>query len=180
MYYLIIVFVLIYFINQTKKSYKLYNVQSKIDNELYLIEKTNDQMYDIEKANILAKIKIKIEILIKSLSTSDERRKLLETKSINLQERDNDKHIGYTINKGDKIGLCIDDDENTLFFVVLHELAHVITKSYGHDEKFWENFEFLIKQSVKLNIYDYKNYNKKSTNYCDKDITYTPYIIVKK
>ena len=113
---------------------------------------------------------------IKSLSISDERRRLLETKTINLQERDNNIHIGYTINKGDKIGLCIDDDENTLFFVVLHELAHVITRSYGHDDKFWKNFEFLIKQAVKLNIYDYQNYNKTSINYCNKDITYTPHI----
>jgi len=176
MYYLIVFLVLIYIIHTTKTSYKLYNVQSTVDNELYLVEKTNNQLYDIEKADILAKVNDKINILIKSLSTSDERRKLLESKNIKLQERDTDKHIGYTINKGDKIGLCIDDNENTLFFIVLHELAHVITKSYGHDDIFWKNFEFLIKQSIKINIYNYKNYNKNSTNYCDKEITYTPHI----
>ena len=175
MYYLIVILLLIYILN-LKTTYKLYNQTSSIDNEIYLVRKTDDKLYDIEKANMLAKVKLKIEILIKSLSRSDERRKLLENKRIKLEERENDKHIGYTINKGDKIGLCINDDENTLFFVVLHELAHVITQSYGHDEKFWSNFEFLIKQSIKLNIYDYKNYNKNSINYCDKDITYTPYI----
>lgn len=175
MYYLIIILLLIYILN-LRTTYELYNVKSTIDDELYLVKRTSDEMNDINRADILAKIKQKIEILIKSLSISDERRKLLETKSIKLEERDNNKHIGYTINKGDKIGICIDEDENSLFFVILHELAHVITKSYGHDETFWNNFEFLIKQSVKLNIYNYKNYNKNPVNYCDKDITYTPHI----
>ena len=179
MYYILVILVLICILSTKESSYTLYNVKSTIDNKLYLVERTNDKLYDIEKANLFSKVKLKIEILIKSLSTSDERRKFLESKTIKLEERDNKKYIGYTINKGDKIGLCIDDDENTLFFVVLHELAHVVTKSYGHDEKFWKNFEFLIKQSIKLNIYDYKNYNKKSINYCNKDIKYTPHIITK-
>ena len=76
MYYLIVFLVLIYIIHTTKTSYKLYNVQSTVDNELYLVEKTNNQLYDIEKADILAKVNDKINILIKSLSTSDGRRKL--------------------------------------------------------------------------------------------------------
>ena len=176
MYYLILILFLVYVYSYVAKDkYKLYKVQSTIDKKMYLVEKSNNEIYDIEKANILANTKLKIDILIKSLSISDERRILMENKSLNLQERDNNNHIGYTINKGDSIGLCIDDDENTLFFVVLHELSHVITKTYGHDEKFWNNFKFLIQQAVKLNIYDYKNYNKKSANYCKKDITYTPY-----
>ena len=180
MIYLIIIALLLYVFIKNKKSYnKLYEVTSSIDNKAYLIEKTDDELYDIEKADMLAKIQIKIDVLTTSLSRTDERRKILENKPIKLQERDNDKNIGYTINKGDSIGLCIDDDENTLFFIVLHELAHVITKSYGHDDLFWKNFEFLIKESIKLNIYDYKSYNKNPTNYCKKDITYTPHIITK-
>ena len=177
MYYLIVILVIIYILIKTKTTKNiLHEVVSSVDNEFYLIEKTNDRLYDIKKADILAKVKLKINVLIKSLSSTDERRKLLENKSIKLQERDNNNNIGYTINKGDNIGLCIDDDENTLFFIVLHELAHVITKSYGHDEMFWKNFEFLIKQAVKIKIYDYKNYNKNPINYCNKDITYTPHI----
>lgn len=176
MYYIIVILLLIYILNIKKQDSKLYNVISTIDNEQYLVEKTNDNLYDIKKADMLANVKLKIEILIQSLSSSDERKKLLESKKIKLQERDNRSNIGYTINKGDKIGLCITDDANTLFFVVLHELGHVITKSYGHDESFWKNFEFLIKAAVKLNIYDYKNYNKNPISYCNNDITYTPHL----
>ena len=162
-------------LSQNKKGKELYEVTSTIDNEKYLVKKTENELNDIIRADKLAKVKNKIEILTKSLSSSDEKRKLLEFAPLKLQERDTDRNIGYTINKGEKIGLCIEDDENTLFFVVLHELAHIITKSYGHPPEFWNNFQFLIKQSIKVNIYNYKNYNEKSINYCNKDIIYTPY-----
>lgn len=51
--------------------------------------------------------------------------------------------IGYNINKGYEIGLCIDGDVNEVFHVLIHELAHSVTKSYSHDAEFWENFEKL-------------------------------------
>ena len=52
----------------------------------------------------------------------------------------------YTINKGSYIGLCLENkDINTLFFVLLHELAHVGTKSVGHTQEFLEFFRFLLK-----------------------------------
>jgi hypothetical protein len=54
-------------------------------------------------------------------------------------------------------------------------LSHVVTKEYGHTDKFWDNFSILIKKSVELGLYEYKNYNEKPVNYCNKDITYTPY-----
>ena len=60
----------------------------------------------------------------------------------------------YSENKGEKIALCLnknkkrgeDDliDINTLTFVALHELSHIMTKSIGHKQEFWENFKFLL------------------------------------
>ena len=35
-------------------------------------------------------------------------------------------------------------DENTLTFVALHELSHIMTKSIGHTEEFWSNFKFML------------------------------------
>jgi hypothetical protein len=150
-------------------------VSSIVDNEKYLIKKEENIKTQIDKADKLARVNNKIQILIRSLSTSDERRKMLEEAPLKIQERKDTKEIGYTINKGEKIGLCLDDDENTLFFVVLHELSHVITKEYGHTDKFWKNFEFMIKQAVKLGVYDYKDYNKNPINYCNYKISYTPH-----
>ena len=52
------------------------------------------------------------------------------------------KYTSYSVNKGEKIVLCLRSrdgkdrliDENTLTFVSIHELAHIMTKSVGHTE----------------------------------------------
>ena len=49
MFYLIVILVLCYVLIKTKHKYnKLYEVTSSVDNKTYLIEKTNDEFYDIE------------------------------------------------------------------------------------------------------------------------------------
>ena len=40
-------------------------------------------------------------------------------------------------------------DENTLTFVAIHELAHIATKSIGHNDEFWNNFKFLLEEAKK-------------------------------
>ena len=123
---------------------KFYKVQSSVNNKEYLIEKTKDNTYDLQKANILANIETKTDILIKSLNKNSKHRQRLDEALIIFTERKTNKDIGYTLNKGDKIGLCIEDDENTLFFVVLHELAHIITPEFGHTTLFWDNFNTFV------------------------------------
>ena len=62
--------------------------------------------------------------------------------------------IGYNINKGYEIGLCIDGDANEIFHILIHELAHSVTKSYRHDVEFWENFEDLKSICKKCGVYE--------------------------
>ena len=173
--YILILAIIVYKICNFTINYNLHEIQSTVDNKKYLIQKNNNKKIEIEKANKLARVNEKVKILIKSLSPSDERRKLLEDAPMVLQERKDSKDIGYTVNKGDSIGLCLEDNENALFFVTLHELSHIITKSYGHPPAFWDNFGFLVKKSVELGIYDYKNYDSNPVNYCNYEISYTPY-----
>ena len=59
-------------------------------------------------------------------------------------------------------------------FVVIHELAHIITKSIGHTDEFWENMKFLLKISIKLGIYQEVDYKNKPEKYCGITITDTP------
>ena len=55
------------------------------------------------------------------------------------------KYTSYSINKGDKIVFCLRskdgsnklEDINTMMFVAIHELAHLMTKSIGHTTEFW-------------------------------------------
>lgn len=91
-------------------------------------------------------------------------------------------NTSYSINKGQKIVVCLrskDDfsfqDENTIFFVVLHELAHIMTKSIGHKKEFWDNFRYLLKHCIEIKLYKYQDFNKKSEPYCGIEITDTPY-----
>ena len=71
------------------------------------------------------------------------------------------EHTAYSENKGEKLAFCLNkergEDElidiNTLTFVALHELAHIMTLSIGHTEEFWTNFKFLIKEADVINVY---------------------------
>ena len=66
-------------------------------------------------------------------------------------------------------------DENTLTFLAVHELAHVMTESVGHTKEFWQNFKFLLKDAVKMGIYTPVDYKKKPKSYCGMNITDNPY-----
>ena len=90
----------------------------------------------------------------------------------------------YTINKGELIKICIREKKekkpfhsvNTLMFVVLHELAHVISKSIGHTGEFMENFRFLLREAPKYDIdYEPVDYSEHNINYCGVEVTHNPY-----
>jgi len=47
--------------------------------------------------------------------------------------------LGYNINKGTEIGLCLDGSPNEIMHVLIHELAHTVSSKYAHDDEFWKN-----------------------------------------
>lgn len=66
----------------------------------------------------------------------------------------------YTENKS-VITLCLKNpktgeyyDMNTIMYVALHELAHIVSKTHGHNEEFKRNFDALLSQASSLGIYD--------------------------
>ena len=89
----------------------------------------------------------------------------------------------YSENKGEKIAFClnknkVDDDLidlNTLTFVAIHELSHIMTKSVGHKQEFWENFKFLLENAKEAGIYQPVDYKKKPKEYCGMTINDNPY-----
>ena len=68
----------------------------------------------------------------------------------------------YSENKGEHIVVCLRDktqpphfpfvDENTLMFVLLHEMAHLMTESIGHTPEFWTNFKKILQDGVQAGI----------------------------
>jgi hypothetical protein len=93
----------------------------------------------------------------------------------------------YSENKGEKIVLCLRDktnapnyplvDLNTVMFVVLHEMAHLMTEELSsgkHTAEFWSNFRRILEDSAKIGIYKPVNYSRKPQEYCGMTITDSP------
>jgi len=96
----------------------------------------------------------------------------------------NSELTAYSENKGEKIAFCLnkkkeDDnnliDINTLTFVAIHELSHIMTVSIGHKQEFWQNFKFLLENAKTANIYDPVDYKKKPEEYCGMTISDNPF-----
>jgi len=93
------------------------------------------------------------------------------------------EHTAYSENKGEKIAFCLNKkkegtkliDLNTLTFVAIHELSHVMTKTEGHNRDFWENFKFLLINAKEANIYNPVDYKNSPQPYCGMTITDNPY-----
>ena len=89
----------------------------------------------------------------------------------------------YSENKGEKIAFCLNTtkngdkliDINTLTFVALHELSHILTESVGHKQDFWINFKFVLENAKAAGIYDPVDYKKNPKEYCGMTINDNPY-----
>jgi hypothetical protein len=92
------------------------------------------------------------------------------------------EYTAYSENKGEKIAFCLEKnkgkskliDLNTLTFVAIHELAHIMTKSEGHKQEFWQNFKFLLENAKDSKIYDPVDYKNEPQDYCGMKITDNP------
>lgn len=93
------------------------------------------------------------------------------------------EYTAYSENKGSKLAFCLRKkkeeykliDINTLTFVAIHELSHLMTESIGHKTDFWNNFKFLLQQAVDINIYNPVDYSMTPQEYCGMDIDDNPY-----
>lgn len=168
-----------YFLNEVEY------VTSTIDNKEYLVRSLPDKQ---EAADLLANIRKRLEKTVLHLQENfqeDERtnRLLKNFRSDRLSEgSENSKYTSYSINKGEKIVLCLRSrdkakklvDLNTMTFVALHELAHLATLSIGHTKEFWDNFKWILKEAIKIKIYTYQDFNSKPEGYCGIQITDQP------
>tara|TARA_B100001057_G_C22609447_1_gene855956 strand:+ start:296 stop:934 length:639 start_codon:yes stop_codon:yes gene_type:complete len=155
---------------------------------------------DKEKAaELLSKVRGNCETLVNHLSSDIKKNHKKYTKQNitdikrldknfrpdNISESNpGNNYTSYSINKGEKIVFCIRHkhteikgelvDINTIMFVAIHELAHLMTKSIGHTPEFWDNMRFLLKHGIDLGVYKYVNYNEHKEKYCGILITSTP------
>lgn len=168
-----------YFINEVEY------VTSTVDQKEYLVRSLPDKQ---EAADMLANIRSRLEKMVLHLRENfenDERSQLLlkNFRSDKLSEgSENSKYTSYSINKGEKIVLCLRSrdkakklvDLNTMTFVALHELSHLATVSVGHTKEFWDNFKWILKEAIKIKIYEFQDFNSKPEGYCGIQITDQP------
>lgn len=187
--FIIFITVFLIFTYYQSKYGEIITVRSEIDGKEYLVRNNQKYADSEEAADTLAIIRNKLVDLTNYLEKNDEKssavkRLLKNFRPDNITESPkSSKFTSYSVNKGEKIVFCLrsrDENEklidiNTLMFVALHELAHVMTKSVGHTEEFWSNFRYLLKNSIKLGIYKYQDFRKKPVKYCGITITDTPY-----
>ena len=93
----------------------------------------------------------------------------------------NEQGTSFIVEKGEEMHLCLRDKKtfkhhniNILMFVAIHELAHVMSSSFGHNEEFRLNFKFLLQNAVDSGIYTAENYNQSPVNFCGIKVTSTP------
>ena len=90
-------------------------------------------------------------------------------------------NTSFVVNKGDSIKLCLRSphtkkfhDFNTLVFVNLHELSHLLDRKWGHGKSFWTGFQFVLQEAVELGLYKEVDYEKHPAKYCGIVIKNSP------
>ena len=182
---IIIITILTIFIlfNYYNKNKDVTTVKSTVDNRIYLVAKLPDS---IDAANKLAEINKVILKLINYCSNINEPnfKRLKNYNPNTLSELvDKSKYTAYNVNKGEEIAICIRDknnkllnDMNSCMFIIIHELAHIMTFSEQHTPEFCNNMRLLLEKAEACNVYKPINYKLEPTFYCNQTMNHTPYI----
>jgi len=180
--------ILIYQLYQKSNSYELKCIIAQEDGKTYCVRDRNKLQ---QSAELLAKVTNNMTNMVSYMQQNhpeDERTKRLVdgfNPNAITETLPTSKLTAYSENKGEKIALCLNknkkkgEDElidiNTLTFVALHELSHIMTKSIGHKQEFWQNFKFLLENAKQAQIYNPVDYNKNPSEYCGMTLSDNPY-----
>ena len=160
-------------------------ITSSINNKKYAVQ---DDLPNYEAVpNKLATI----EQFIKRFTTylndkfpSDPRVKRLmrRLKTIKLEESELKEGVSsFTVNKGELISVCVRSKENhsqfhnhqLLLFVIIHELGHIASESFGHNDEFNTNFKWLLHEAQNVG-YTPVDYSVNPITYCGVNVTNNP------
>ena len=174
--------VFIYLLYQYHYYSKIEKISSKIDNRDYEVQIKEDAQ---EAADLIAQIRQKLILLVQHLIKTYSNDERIERFKQNFNPDkikegiDDPKYTSYSINKGEQIVLCLRTnnklmDLNTMMFVVLHEMAHICTESIGHTTEFWDNFKWILEESINIGIYKKQDFKLNNVEYCGMTITDSP------
>jgi hypothetical protein len=181
--------IIIYF-SYYNSSHVLKYVKSTFDNKFHLVRDLPGET-ELEAANMLAEIKSRLSKIVEHLRNkykedTDVKLLLKNFNTDNILETDiNDDDTSYSINKGEEISLCLRNknmkdhpihDINTLMFVSLHELSHLMTPAQydSHGKEFTENFVIILKEASEIGIYTPVDYASSPVDFCGIKIYSSP------
>jgi hypothetical protein len=186
-YVLIVLIVIICMrVYQSSDSFQLKCIVSDVDGNKYCVrERAKLDM----AADLLAQCTVNMKKLVKHMGKTypdqDNVRRLVEGFDPHQvgETLPTSEYTAYSENKGEKLAFCLNTtkngtkliDSNTLMFIALHEMAHVMTESIGHKEEFWKNFKFLLQNAVEIKIYTPVDYKNDPQQYCGIEINDNPY-----
>ena len=187
LFYIIIGFVLLVCLKMYHESetHNLKCIISDVDGERYCVrERAKLELAADLLANVTQRCKELVIYCGKKHPDNEEVQRLLQKfnpKKI-TETLPTSEYTAYSENKGEKIAFCLEKnkgqskliDLNTLTFVEIHELAHVMTKSEGHKQEFWQNFKFLLENAKDAGIYEPVDYKNEPQDYCGMKITDNP------
>ena len=174
-------------LSQTSQ-FPLTSVTSTVDGRQYQVRDMPDKQ---EAANLIANVRLKMQKLYESMKDKFPNKPQVKQWVQNftpsaerfLEATPDAEHTSYSVNKGEKIHLCLRQregnneslvSEHVMVFVALHEMAHVVTPSLGHGPDFWNNFGWLLKQAEAIKIYEYQDFKAQPVSYCGMHITDSP------
>ena len=158
------------------------------DEHFYIVRKSKfSDTTQTEAANIISKVIYTVNTIVKYMCENDlptsEIAYRLQYRWKNTVVREIAAHedtAAYTVNKGEEMRLCIRKEDGTfhdfnhLAFVVLHELGHMMSISYGHDEEFQSNFDAVIHIASSIGLYTPEDFDKNPIVYCGIKVTSSP------
>jgi hypothetical protein len=167
-------------------------VASSVDGEMYPVVDTFDNKRDA--ADIIAYINASYVRLIRHMRQN--RMDTVWAPNIEfLSENYNPTRLGehiplstsntsFVFNKGTKVRFCLRKigdrqqfyDRNTIMFVALHELSHMMTREYGHGKQFWDCFAFVLGEAKQIGLIRIVDYKKNPVEYCGIIISRNPAI----
>lgn len=142
----------------------------------------------VEAANRLAQLETLLRRFLRAaepLAPGDPRlQNIADRWNGTLAETPGGSDIAYSIGK-DSVYVCVRgeggelDDINTCMFVLLHEIAHIATDSWGHTDDFWDNMKFLLELAEKTGTYTYQDFDASHVTYCGRKLGGSPLKCVK-
>ena len=181
---MICILIVFFYMNFLRQKLYLEKIRSSNGNE-YLVRNLPDKN---EAANKLGSISDSLKNLVNNLNENDDKKgeyiKQLK-ESFNpeyiTENIPGSVYVAYSVNKGEELSLCIREkdtekfiDDNTIIFVAIHELSHIMTPETGHTPLFWDNMKYLLEKASSQGIYMPVDYSQSPVEYCGMDINSTP------